>query len=90
MVMITEDSFYYDSKSKGSRRITQKHTCMLETHSQRYGSVIKYLLGMCPIIWWYIVKGLLSSVSYSSIGKQIANISPHADPSVYELVLKTE
>lgn len=47
-------------------------------------------IGMCPTTWWYTVKGLLSSASYSSNGKQIASISPHADPSAYELVLKTE
>lgn len=57
---------------------------------QSYGGLKKYLLGTCPITGWYTVKGLLSSASYSSSGKQIASISPHADPSAYELVLKIE
>lgn len=67
-----------------------KQTDMSKTHYQSYGDLKKYLLGMCPITWWYNVTGLLSSASYSSNGKQIASISPHADPSAYELVLKTK
>lgn len=82
--------FSDDTKTKGSRKNKHKHTGMSKMHYQSYGGLKKYLLGMCPITWWYSVKGLLSSASYSSNGKQIASISPHADPSAYELVLKTE
>lgn len=82
--------FSDDTKGKSFTKNTHKDTAMSRTHYQSYGGLKKYLLDMCPITWWCTVTGLLSSASYSSNGKQTASISPHADPSAYELVLKTE
>lgn len=44
--------------------------------------------GMYPKALWYIAGALLSSVSYSSNGKQTEGILLHVDLCVYVLALK--
>lgn len=96
MVTITEgllsyhDDYLMTLKWKFQEKTFTNITGMSKTYYQSYGNAITYILGMCPITWWYTVKGLPSSAGYSSNGKQIASISPHADPNAYEPVLKIQ